>query len=132
LSEGLSGSLVPVAGRVLSGRAARGGVPTEAASRPIGRPAALARLTVENRTAHALTIAFQPAASSGAEVVVGEVAPGGDAELAPVPAGEPIVLLARTRQGRVLRLPARSFELDGSWHWVIPADAVFRQPDPVE
>ncbi len=119
----------PLALLALAGCASRGPVPAEAARRSNARPAALARLTVENRTGHALTIAFRPAASSGAEVVVGEVASGADVEVAPVPAGEPIVLLARTQRGAVLRLPPRSFELDGAWHWVIPADAVFHEPD---
>src|SRR5690606_19408818 len=79
----------PLALLALAGCASRGPVPAEAARRSNARPAALARLTVENRTGHALTIAFRPAASSGAEVGVGEVASGADVEVAPVPAGEP-------------------------------------------
>jgi len=120
---------LPLVLMALAGCAARAPVTTDAARRSNARPAALARLTIENRTAHALTIAFRPAASGGAEVVIGEVAAGADVEVAPIPAGEPIVLLARTQRGGVLRLPPRSFELDGSWRWVIPADAVFREPD---
>lgn|SRR5690606_1695998 len=121
---------LPLVFLVLAGCAARGPVVSpDAARRSNARPAALARLTVENRSGQALAIAFRPAASNGAEVVVGDVAPGANVEVAPVPAGEPIVLLARTREGAELRLPPRSFELDGAWHWVIPADAVFREPD---
>ncbi|HEX7090021.1 MAG TPA: hypothetical protein VF192_07780 [Longimicrobiales bacterium] len=114
----------------LAACAARGGTQTPAALRSHARPAALARVTVENRTSQALSIAFRPAARGGGEVVVGDVAPGAAGELAPIPAGEPIVLLARTQDGAELRLAPRSFELDATWHWVIPADAVFRPGDP--
>jgi hypothetical protein len=114
----------------LTACAARGGTQTEAALRSNARPAALARITVENRTSQPLSIAFRPAAQGGGEVVVGDVAPGTAGELAPVPAGEPIVLVARTQDGAELRLAPRSFELDATWHWVIPADAAFRPGDP--
>lgn len=120
---------LPLVLLLLAGCAARGPAPAGAARRSNVRPAALARLTVENQSGQALAIAYRPAASSGAEVVIGDVAPGANVEVAPVPAGEPIVLIARTRGGAELRLAPRSFELDGAWHWVIPADAVFREPD---
>jgi hypothetical protein len=114
----------------LAACAARGRTQTEAALRSNARPAALARVTVENQTGQTLSIAFRPAARGGGEVVVGDVAPGAAEELAPIPAGEPIVLLARTQDGAELRLAPRSFELDATWHWVIPADAAFHSGDP--
>ena len=46
----------------------------------------------------------------------------------PLPAGEPIILLARTNDGRELVLAARSFPLDDEWVWEIANTAVFRQP----
>ncbi|MBI4544925.1 MAG: hypothetical protein HY703_07015 [Gemmatimonadetes bacterium] len=99
---------------------------------PAGSPgegrAALARITVENHTEHRLSIAFRPAAPPGAEVVVGVVEPNATATVAPVPAGEPIILLARSREGGELRLAPRSFDLDAYWVWVIPADARFSIP----
>ncbi len=92
------------------------------------RRAALARIVVENRTDRSLAIAFRSTAEPGREVVVGGVAANGEATVAPVLAGEPIVLLARADDGAELRLAARSFEIDAEWVWVIPADAAFGLP----
>jgi hypothetical protein len=89
--------------------------------------AALATVTVQNGTAHRLTIAFRPAAAPGGEVVVGEVAPASRATVAPVPAGEPIILMARTEQREELTLAPRSFALDAEWVWEIPFDARFQR-----
>jgi hypothetical protein len=88
--------------------------------------AALASVVVDNATAHVLSVAFRPAAGPGGEVVVGRVQPVSRAALAPIPAGEPIVLLARREDGRRLELRPRTFEIDAEWTWAIPADAVFR------
>jgi hypothetical protein len=48
--------------------------------------------------------------------------------VAPVVAGEPIILVARTSDLRTLELPPRTFEIDAEWVWRIPADAQFREP----
>jgi hypothetical protein len=103
--------------------------------RPAPRPpepararAALATLYVQNATAVRLTVSYRLAARPGAEVEVGRVLPGARAELAPVPAGEPLILIARTDAGAELALPARTFELDGDWTWLIPASSTFTPP----
>lgn len=89
--------------------------------------AALARVVVTNETSHELTIAFRPATPPGGEVVVGRVDAGGQAALAPVPAGEPIILIARTTEHRALELSPRTFPVDADWVWHIPADAAFNE-----
>ncbi|MBX6364257.1 MAG: hypothetical protein IRZ00_10355 [Gemmatimonadetes bacterium] len=93
--------------------------------------AALATLTVDNRTDRRLQIAFRPAASPGGAVVVGEVDPAATATMAPIPAGEPLILVAVDPEGRRFDLAPRSFDLDATWTWVIPADAAF-QPNSGE
>lgn len=87
------------------------------------RRAALARIVVDNRTGEAIDVAFLTVADPGREVVVGGVAARSTALVAPVLAGEPIVLVARTASGAELRLAARSFEDGAEWTWVIPEDA---------
>jgi hypothetical protein len=94
------------------------------------RRAALALVIVENRTGHELAIAFHPPGTPRAEVLVGRVVPGGRRPMAPIPAGEPIVLIARAPDGSAFTLPARSFRLDDEWRWVIHADATFLPPPP--
>jgi hypothetical protein len=95
---------------------------------PARARAALATLHVDNRTAHRLTILYRISSRGPAEVAVGHVAPQAAAVLAPVPAGETLVILARTAAGAELALPPRTFELDGEWTWLIPAAAVFSPP----
>src|SRR5688572_28184138 len=90
--------------------------------------AALATIVVDNRTTQPLLIAFRPAIAPGGEVVVGRVAAGTLVAVAPVPAEEPILLRARRATGEELELPARSFEMDAEWVWVIPVDASFTMP----
>jgi len=87
------------------------------------RRAALARIIVDNRTGEAIDVAFLTVADPGREVVVGGVAARSTALVAPVLAGEPIILVARTASGAELRLAARSFEDGAEWTWVIPEDA---------
>lgn len=89
--------------------------------------AALARVFVTNETSHELTIAFRPATPPGGEVVVGRVEAGGEAALAPVPAGEPIILIARTPGQRELELRPRTFPVNADWVWYIAADAAFNE-----
>jgi hypothetical protein len=93
------------------------------------RRAALARITVENRTERPLSIAFLEAALPRGEVVVGDVAPQSTRVVAPVVAGEPIILLARAADGAVLRLRPRTFENGEAWTWIIPADAPFHSAE---
>jgi hypothetical protein len=92
---------------------------------PLRARAALATVHVDNRTAERVTILYRHAIRTGAAVAIGDVAPSSRAELAPVPAGEPLVLVARTTAGAELTLPARSFDIDSHWTWLIPADARF-------
>lgn len=82
------------------------------------RPAALARIVVDNRTDLRLDIAFRYAVEPGGDIGVGAVAPGARMEMAPIPAGEPILLSARA-PGFERRLAPRSFEIDEVWTWVI-------------
>ncbi len=90
--------------------------------------AALATLTVQNATAHHLRIAFWPATGPGAQVVVGTVGPDSTGTLAPIPAGEPLILAALAEDSTRLVLAPRSFELGQRWTWRISTDAVFAAP----
>ncbi|HLU24262.1 MAG TPA: hypothetical protein VKZ58_00965 [Longimicrobiales bacterium] len=110
--------------------AERGTLDPEAA--PPDRRAALARLTVENRTDYELVIVYREAARPAGVVELGSVEPRQVAELAPIPAGEPIVLAARTPSGAEYRLAPRSFETDELMHWVIPEDAPFTPSGQVD
>jgi hypothetical protein len=92
---------------------------------PARARAALAIVRVDNRTAEHLLIAYRLTGLGSSEVGIGRVEPRDTADLAPVPAGEPIILIARTPAGLELVLPARSLEIDGSWMWLIPEDARF-------
>lgn len=90
--------------------------------------AALASITVRNDTSHPLVIAFRSASPPRGEIAVGQVAPGAQAAVAPVPADEPIILIARTPDRAELVLPPRTFGIDAHWLWHIPPDARFRDP----
>ncbi|MGH7504475.1 MAG: hypothetical protein ACRELX_02440, partial [Longimicrobiales bacterium] len=70
------------------------------------------------------------AAGAGGEVGIGDVDPSAETEVAPIPAGEPILLFARVAGLGEYGLAARSFEIGQRWTWVIPADAEFRPPRP--
>jgi len=94
------------------------------------RRAALAQIIVENRTGEPLHVAFLATAAPGREVVVGAVGAHSTATVAPVLAGEPIILMARTASGAEHRLVARSFEVGAEWTWVISEDATFHLPSP--
>ncbi len=90
--------------------------------------AALASITVRNDTSHPLVIAFRSASPPRGEIAVGQVAAGAQAAVAPVPADEPIILIARTPDRAELVLPPRTFDIDAHWLWHIPRDARFRDP----
>lgn len=96
---------------------------------PARARAALAVVRVDNRTAERLLIAYRLTTRGSSEVGIGRVEPRDTAALAPVPAGEPIILIARTPAGLELVLPARSLEIDGNWTWLIPEDARFVRAD---
>ena len=90
--------------------------------------AALATLVVDNQSSEPITVLYRLAGRAPKEVAVGHVRPHSMSQMAPVPAGEPLVLLARTSGGLELVLPPRSFTIDGLWTWVVPADARFTRP----
>jgi hypothetical protein len=90
--------------------------------------AALARVVVANETNLPLTIAFRTATPPLQEVVIGRVASSARTRMAPIPAGEPIILVARREDGAEFQMQARSFSLDAEFVWVIPKDATFQTP----
>jgi hypothetical protein len=90
--------------------------------------AALSTVFVENRTQHRLSISYRLATRSGSEVVVGTAPPDSVIRLAPLPAGEPLMLLARTQDGRQISVGPRSFLIETEWTWLIDATARFVQP----
>ena len=105
------------AGCLGEGARSRGDLPGE-------RRAALARLVVDNRTTAPLAISFLYAAEAGGpggEVGVGTAVAGTRTELAPVPAEEPIILIARG-PGFERRLDPFTLEIDELWTWVIGED----------
>jgi len=89
--------------------------------------AALTELTVANHTDRTLTIAFRTASATTPETIVGTVAAGTTARVAPIPAGEPISLVAREPDGGEFVLAPYSFQIGGAWTWEIPATAAFRR-----
>jgi hypothetical protein len=99
--------------------------PPPAEPEPARARAALATVHIDNRSAHRIAVYYRIAVRPGAEIGIGQVAPQGFATLAPVPAGEPLLLIARLPTGAELMLPARALEIDGEWTWVIPPDARF-------
>jgi hypothetical protein len=94
--------------------------------------AALASITVTNYTTHQLDIAFRSVTPPRQQIGIGSVAPGAQTRLAPVPAGEPIILVARRADGAEYQTLARSFPLDAEWAWIISKDAEFVLPEPAK
>jgi hypothetical protein len=90
--------------------------------------AALALISVSNNTTSPLAIAFRNATPPVQEVIIGRVEAGQRARMAPVPAGEPIALIARRADGSELTLAARLFMIDVEWTWEISHTATFTQP----
>ena len=91
--------------------------------------AALALIAVSNNTTTPLTIAFRNATQPVQEVVIGRVAAGERARMAPVPAGEPIALVARRADGAEFTMRPRLFTLDVEWTWEILHNTTFVQPE---
>lgn len=124
--------ILPRAAVLLAIAASGCGFRSRPATIPVGESArfgaALAHLTIDNHTRYRLTIVYRPATGPGGVVAVGEVDPGEKQSVAPIPAGEPLRLSARTAAGTEL-VETRSFEINEEWVWEIPADARFRPPD---
>ncbi|CAN5763963.1 hypothetical protein BH23GEM9_BH23GEM9_34940 [soil metagenome] len=95
---------------------------------PARARAALATVRVDNQSREPLTILYRIAGRGSAEVAIGNVAALTAAALAPVPAGEPLLLIARTATGAELALPAQAFAIDSDWTWNIHADSRFIRP----
>jgi hypothetical protein len=112
-----------------TGCSGRGPAPSTADPDPDRARAALATLHVDNQTPHELDVSYRIAGRSAARVVIGRAAPDSRAEMAPVPAGEPLILVARTSGGAELTLPPRTFAIDGAWTWRIARNARFVPPD---
>ena len=104
-----------------AGRAPEVASPDEAAR----HRAALATVAVINETAHALEIAIRTAVPPIQETIIGRVAADARAPMAPVPAGEPVILVARRDDGAEYQAKVQSFPLDGAVEWKIPKDATF-------
>ncbi len=104
--------------------AARGPVP-EAPAEAARHRAALASVAVVNETGYALQIAFRTAIPPIQETTIGRVAADARGTLAPVPAGEPVILIARREDGAEYQARVQSFALDASVEWRIPKDATF-------
>ena len=111
---------------------ARPSVPMDAPTEEARHRAALAVVVIANATDEPLTIAFQSATPPLQEITIGRVAPAGRTRMAPVPAGEPIILIARRADGSELRLSARSFVPDAEWTWEIQPGTSFTKPDRVQ
>lgn len=92
---------------------------------PTRARAALATVIVDNRSARQLTIFYRLTTLPAADTRIGRVEPDSITTLAPVPAGEPVILMARTASGAELTLPPRTFDIAASWVWTIPATATF-------
>ena len=103
-------------------------VPTETPTEPGRHRAALASVTVVNETSLLLEIAFRTAVPPVQEIVIGRVAPGSKVAMAPVPGGEPIVMIARRDDGAEYQSKIQSFPLDGVVVWTIPKSATFVVP----
>lgn len=104
-----------------SGPGAAPEIPAEAAR----HSAALATIVVSNATSTPLTIAFRSAAPPAKAVIIGRVDPGESQRMAPVPADEPIIMIARRADGTALALAPRIFQLDTEWTWEISRNATF-------
>jgi hypothetical protein len=92
--------------------------PPPAAELAPERRVPLARLVVENRTAYPMTVSLRYALDPSGEIVVGRVDSGGVVEMAPVPAAEPVLLLARGN-GLRARSGPHTFQIDEVWTWRI-------------
>jgi hypothetical protein len=113
---------------LIAGCAAAGDPPAGRQPEPARTRAALATINVDNRTNQRLTILYTLSTRATSSVTIGHVDSAAVAAMAPVPAGEPLIMTARNPRGDVLILPPRTFEIDGVWNWLIAADARFVAP----
>ena len=90
--------------------------------------AALATVDVVNNTTSTLMIVVRSAVPPVRDIVIGHVAPGEHARMAPLPAAEPVILIARRDDGTELRLDVRTFAINAEWTWQIPREAEFLAP----
>lgn len=109
--------------------APRGRTPPAPDPDPERARAALATLYVDNQTAQQIAISYRIAGRTDGRVGIGRVPAGSTAEMAPVPAGEPLILVARTTAGAELTLPPRTFAMDSAWTWRIDRSARFVPPE---
>lgn len=93
------------------------------APQPARARAALATVIVDNRSAEALAIFYRLTTTPATETRIGRVLPDSIATMAPVPAGEPIILMARSDTGPDRVLPPRTLHIAEAWVWIIPAGA---------
>jgi hypothetical protein len=112
-----------------AGCAARAPV-VEAPSEAARHRAALASVAIVNDSPYALAIAVRTAVPPIQETIIGRVAAQARAPMAPVPAGEPVILVARRDDGAEYQAAVQSFPLDGSVEWRIPKDANFLLREP--
>lgn len=111
-----------------AGCAAQSALPPQPDPDPERARAALATLHVRNETVHAIAISYRIAGRTAARVGIGTVSPGSLSEMAPVPAGEPLILIARTPEGAEHTLRARTFAIDTAWTWRIERGTRFTPP----
>lgn len=98
---------------------------TAAVPQPARARAALATVIVDNRSAEPLAIFYRMTTLPPAGTRIGRALPDSIMTMAPVPAGEPIILIARTVTGAELALTPRTFDIAVAWVWTIPVNAVF-------
>ena len=122
--------VVIVVALVLTGCAARTGPEAGTPSDAARHRAALATMSVVNETSLPLEIAFRTAVPPIQETVIGRVAANGRAAMAPVPAGEPLIMVARRSDGAEYQGKVQSFPLDGAVVWSIPKSATFLLREP--
>lgn len=115
---------------LFAGCAQRAGSPRSPDPDPERARAALATVHVANETTYRLAVSYRIAGRTGGQVGIGHVDAGAIAEMAPVPAGEPLILVARTPTGTELTLPPRTFDIDSAWTWRIDRAARFVPPQP--
>jgi hypothetical protein len=101
------------------------GLPSEVAA----NRAALSTVIVHNNTPDTLGIFYRGTGPEDREIRIGRAIPHQTVRMAPVPAGEPILLLARRSDRAELVLPLRSYVLNAEWLWDIPATAAFKYPE---